>query len=113
MIESCDVLKVLEWVTIAFCLITMALSLTAARMAYNLDKINNLYYAIFFMSAFYIYINNEYNGGTQIANDVSIMYRMFHLAIPALLGSFSIKKILACSKEQKWFNNHEERRNNV
>ena len=111
-IEPMDVLKFLEWLTIVFCLITMMLSLTAARMAYNLDKINNLYVAIFFISAFYIYINNEYNGGTQIASDVSIMYRMFHLAVPSILSAFSIKKILACSRESKWFDKNLERRHN-
>lgn len=110
MIDSIDILMFLEWMTITFCIITMVLSLTAAKMAYKLDKVNNLYYAIFFMCIFYIYINNEYNGGTQIANDVSILYRMFHLAIPVLLGAFSIKKILACTKESKWFDKHVERR---
>ena len=96
MIEQQSLLVCLEAMTIFACSFAILTGLIASQLAYKLNKENNIYYAITFMSLVYIYINFQYSAGTQIESDVSIMYRMFHLAIVVIFNYMAIAKIKEC-----------------
>ena len=113
MIEQSSVLTTLESATIFVCSVSILTGFIASQFAYKMNKENNIYYAITFMSIVYIYINYQYSAGIQIESDISIMYRMFHLAIAFMFNYIAIAKIKECIKSLVWSKHNVNRRKEV
>jgi hypothetical protein len=115
MIESALVLTILERATIFMCWLVIVTGFTAGLLAYKTDEKNSVYYALSMLSMIYIYINSQYVQGIQIDNQLSIMYRMFHLATIMIFFWLAATKAYQCYKSLSWTHNHSgiERRHNT
>ena len=91
-------LVVLEYVTIVISILGFFAGIVAGEMSYKQGMKNTFYYAMALMGVVYIYLNHRYMQGAQIAAEVSIMYRMYHLSGAIITFGVCISRIIECWK---------------